>query len=335
MTGKHAKTVYNADNVRHKPFSYAKQLGFCYMSLFILILFFKGSETAAVWVSDGLRLCAVRLIPALFPFMVVSSLMLSSDLGGVASRLLGKPFRLLFGISGGGACAVLLGWACGFPVGAKCAGELYELQRIDADEYKKILCISGTPSPAFLTITVGKGMLGSGTLGIWLYAISLVASAGIGIFIKAISSKDGTRIPLTEERAYIPKRIPFSQSFTRAVSESAGGMLCVCAFVVFFSAFLGVLEQTLSFLNMSDTATALMFSFFELTSGLSRISALNTSAVLPLCAMAVGWSGLSVHFQAMAIGTHRDVSFKPYMLAHIARAGICSVLGLALTRFIG
>lgn len=334
MTGKRAKTAYGAANVRHKPFSYAKRLGFCYMSLFILILFFKSSETAAEWVADGLRLCAVKLIPALFPFMVASSLMLSGDLGSVASRLLGKPFRLLFGISGNGACAVLLGWACGFPVGAKCAGELYELQRIDADEYKKILCISGTPSPAFLTITVGKGMLGSGTLGIWLYAISLVASSCIGIFIKAISAKNVTCAARTAERAYTPKRIPFSQAFTRAVSESASGMLCVCAFVVFFSAFLGVLEQALSFLDMSDTANALMFSFFELTSGLSRISSLNTSAVLPLCAMAVGWSGLSVHFQAMAIGTHRGISFKPYMLAHIARAGICFVLGLVLSRFI-
>jgi hypothetical protein len=47
---------------------------------------------------------------------------------------------------------------------------------------------------------------------------------------------------------------------------------------------------------------------------------------LPLCALAVGWSGMSVHFQTIS-SCSAPVSFTPYFLAHTARCLICLVLG--------
>lgn len=331
MTNKYAKV---------RPFHHS--LGLCnirvfmsiFMSLFIIILFFKNSQAAAIWVSEGLRLCVGRLIPSLFPFMVVSTLIVSSGLGDMLSGIFQKPFRALFGLGGESACAVILGWLCGFPVGAKCAGELYRDSRISLEEYERVLCICGTPSPAFLISTVGEAMLGSRQSGIWLYALSLLSALTVGIALHIFSRRESAPVNIPAASYATAHSASFAKNLTRAISDSAGGMLCVCAFVVFFSAFLGALEASLSFLALSDTADCLLFSFFELTSGLSRISSSSLPLAFPLCALAVGWSGVSVHFQTMAICGDRAPSFSPYILAHLVRAFLCFVLGLGVNRFL-
>ena len=296
------------------------------MCVFMLVLFFKNSDATTLWVSEGLKLCANRLIPSLFPFMVVSSLMVTSGAGTAVFKIFEKPLGALFGVGRECCAPIMLGWLCGFPVGAKCACELYGNGRICKAEYTRVLCVSSTPSPAFLIGTVGGGMLGEPRLGVWLYALSIVSCVAVGIFIRLVSKKlprTLTQAPTTD------KRPSFAKALTGAVTDSAVGMLYVCAFVVFFSAFLGAMEGALSFICLSDTLTALLFSFFEMTSGLSRISGLSAN-VFPLCALAAGWSGLSVHFQTAAICAETGTNFAAYVLSHIAKAAICGTLSAVL-----
>ncbi len=316
-----------ANAVKKRTHVSPRTLGYCYMSLFIMILFFKNASVAALWVTEGLRLCATKLIPSLFPFMVVSALLIKSGAGAHVLGVFSKPFGALFGTGVDGSCALALGWLCGFPVGAKCACDLYASGRITKEEYKTILCISGTPSPAFLIGTVGGSMLGSKATGAFLYVTSILSSALIGIFLGRRQRKQGKTERVGRPTAQAQK--PFFRALTESVSDSALSMLNVCAFVVFFSAFLGALEGAIAFLGSSGTLSSLTFSFFELTSGLARISASDIAHKTVLCAVAVGWSGLSVHFQTMSIGLSPNVSFTPYVLSHAVRTALCGVFGLA------
>lgn len=322
MTAEHSRK-----RIIKKPLTAIRGLGLCYMCLFIVILFFKNSTAASEWVSSGLKICATRLIPSLFPFMVLSSLALGAGVGRLVPKAVQVLFFKLFGVGADGATAIFLGWLCGFPVGAKCAADLYENDTIDEGEYKKLVCISSTPSPAFLIGAVGSGMLGSAALGASLYAISLISSVAVGIFLgRTVRSSSPERTRSSRKR-----RISFSEIFTKAVSESAIGMLNICAFVIFFSAFLGVLGQSLSFLSLSDTAESLMFAVFELTSGLSRICSLPLPVSFPLCALAVGWSGLSVHFQTFSVCSRKPLGKSTYFLTHLLRAALCFAIAWTLS----
>ncbi len=303
-----------------------RSLGLCYMTVFVIILFFKNSKAAAEWVTNGLNVCTARLIPSIFPFTVISAVALEIGIG----RLIPRPVKTLlgkiFGISGDGVTVIILGWLCGFPIGAKCAGNLYGSGNTYEEEYNRIICISSTPSPAFLIGAVGSGMLGSASAGICLYAISVFSSVTVGIIQnkkKSVTHREMRDAPALEH-------IQFSKIFTRAVSESAAAMLSICAFVVFFSAFLGVLEQSLSFISLSETAKALLFGSFELTSGLSLISTLPSPSSFTLCALAVGWSGLSVHFQTLYVCSDKPLKIGRYLFAHMFRAVICLILALML-----
>ena len=306
-----------------------RKLGACYMCVLLLVLFFKNSDAAASWVSQGLDICARKLIPSLFPFMVISSLMVQSGAGEKIFSIFKRPICRLFGVGKICCAPIILGWLCGFPVGAKCAAELLSQGEVDLEEYKRILCISSTPSPAFLIGAVGRGMLKNTSAGILLYVISVASCVIIGIFINILSGRTEGPSSLSPCRS----NEGFAVCLTRAVTESSCGMLYVCGFVIFFSSFLGAMEGVLSFVDLSPVCKAIIFCFFEITSGLSKLSVCPVPS-FSLMAMAVGWSGLSVHFQTSAMCGSEKKEFGSYILSHTIKAAICLILGAIASIFI-
>lgn len=306
-----------------------KGLGVCYMCVFLLILFFKNSDATYVWVTRGLELCARKLIPSLFPFMALSSLIVISGAGERIFKIFERPVCRMFGIGKSCCTPIILGWLCGFPVGAKCASELLSSSSVTLEEYKRILCISSTPSPAFLIGAVGSGMLGNTTLGVLIYVASVLSCIAIGGFINLVSGRTHS----SETSEATSRTNTFAVCITRSVTESSVSMLYVCGFVIFFSAFLGAMEGVLSFVDLSETCNAMIFCFFEMTSGLSHLCSLSSPSV-PLIAAAAGWSGLSVHFQTAAMCSAEKRGFGAYLLSHTAKAVLCGVLGLIIQFFI-
>ena len=78
------------------------------LSLFFTMLLFP--ETVFQGACDGLLLWYQILIPTLFPYLIVTGLLLKTDGAAVVSRLLFRPFHLLFGTSFYGSFAVLSGF---------------------------------------------------------------------------------------------------------------------------------------------------------------------------------------------------------------------------------
>ena len=272
-------------------------------------------------------MCAQTLIPSLFPFMAVSSLIASSG----AAELLGKPFaapcRILFGISPQGACALVMGMLCGFPVGTKTALTLYENGRISKGELEHILMLSNIPSAAFLINATGASLFGSRSFGIALYAVNIISAFVVGIISKPFFRCE--RMPATYQKN--AKKRNGIALFTNAITDSAISMLYVCAFVVFFSALVSCIEELCSALPIKEELSFALFGFFELTQGVSHASLCPSAYTGMLLASAItGWSGMSVHFQIMSICRDHTLSFKPYFLSKL----FCAVINTALMTLI-
>lgn len=84
----------------------------CFSALLLL------PEVSAQAAQDAMLLCAQTLIPSLFPFFVLSSLLIACGASELLSALLSLLMRPLFGLSGAGAAALALGLCGGYPVGA-------------------------------------------------------------------------------------------------------------------------------------------------------------------------------------------------------------------------
>ena len=76
------------------------------------------AAAAAQGCRDALSVCAGLIIPSLFPFFVLSALFNRLGLPGVLGRLFAPAAVRLYGISGAGASALLIGLTGGYPAGA-------------------------------------------------------------------------------------------------------------------------------------------------------------------------------------------------------------------------
>lgn len=295
--------------------------------LFLILLLLKNPTVATECVAKGLALCARAVIPALFPFMVLSELLIACGFGEFFGERLGKPLSALFGISRESSAAIFLGFLCGFPVGAKMAVSLYDKGRITRRECERLLGFCNLPSIAFLVSTVGVSLYGSRAFGILLWLAAMTSACVVGI----LSRKKEATLKEASPCALPPLSV---STFTSAIASAITAMLSICAYILFFGTVLGCLAHTLADLAVPAWIRTLLYGFFELTSGIDAAASLSNRLLsVILSALAVGWSGLSIHCQLITLCDGRELSYRFYFFARLAEALICALLTLIFFPF--
>ena len=120
-----------------------------FLILLCLIFMIFHADLVTKGAVSGLLLWYSSVVPALFPFMVLSSVLSAS--GGVQALM--RPFPVIFrfaGLSADGWYVLLTGLLCGCPMGAKTCADLYAEGRISSGEAKFLFALCNHPSPMFL-----------------------------------------------------------------------------------------------------------------------------------------------------------------------------------------
>ncbi len=308
--------------IRQRHFQGFRRGDLCFgiLTLFCLLLIFKNSDVAMEYIHNGLTLCAHTVIPSLFPFMVISEMIVAGGIADPLLRPLSGFFKRLLKLSPTGGACVLLGMFCGFPIGAKCAIRALEDGRITKNEAERIIAIASSPSSAFLISAVGLSLWGNKRFGGALYLSVLLSELITGIFLAKFNKGKITDAQAFSPKQAIPPRKSPASLFTEAVRSSCNGILLVCAYVIFFAALVGALEYLVSALSLPALFSVLLFGFFELSGGMSRASALAPPLVAALISgLFAGWSGISVHCQLLSVCEGKDLSLKKYILSKLAQ----------------
>jgi len=118
--------------------------------IFLLIPLLCFSPEVTEGARQGLLLWYDSVVPALFPFMVLSGLIVAS--GGIDSIM--APFYMILhpflGISREGCYVLISGLLCGYPMGAKTCAEFVSDGKITVCEGRFLMTICNHPSPMFL-----------------------------------------------------------------------------------------------------------------------------------------------------------------------------------------
>ena len=288
---------------------------------------------AAIWllldssvrdaVGAGLALCARSVIPAQFPFMVVSSMLMSMGLGELLSKPLGA-LMALYGIDGAGASAVVLGFLGGYPTGARTAGELYRDRLLTREETLRLLTFCNNANPAFLITVLGLGIFGSVRAGLWLWLIHVAAALITGLLAGRPKKNTGA-VPGNHRRpAFKAARLP--DAFVGAVQSALRGILNVCAFVVIFCVL------TLPCQSIGGVPGAVLSGLLELFSTLPAIPASPTGFIL--AAGLSGWGGLSVLCQTAALLRDTDLSIGQCAAGKAVHGALSSLLAALCSGFV-
>ena len=301
---------------------------FCllFLLVFSLALLLRRADVAANCMREGLSLCARAVVPSLFPFMVLSELLVASGAGEWLIFPIARPLEKLLGLSPAGCCAVVLGLVCGFPVGVRCAILGYEKGTVSRSECERILACSTIPSSAFLVSTVGTALWQNAKFGMLLYLCTVLSALLSGIFLYAIEKREHKEKSI--QAALPPFKIYFEANMLpSAIKNATRSTLLICAYVVFFSTLTGAIGLILGRFGASQTTHAILSSLLELSGGVSAASGLaDRQLARILTGAAIGWSGISIHCQMLSLCDGHDLSTRPYFIAKIIQAFSCPLM---------
>lgn len=97
--------------------------------LFFLIMLLCPQEVF-FGASKGLLLWFQTVLPTLLPFMILSGLLISTNSIVYLDRIFGPLFCRLFRTSENASFAIIAGFLCGYPMGAKVTADLLRQEQI-------------------------------------------------------------------------------------------------------------------------------------------------------------------------------------------------------------
>ena len=268
-------------------------------------------------VLTSLTLCTDTLLPSLFPFFVLSSLAIRLDLFRPLSLCLRGVMAVVFHLPGTCAPALILGIIGGYPTGAKAAAELYRSGLCSRDETERLLSFCSNCGPAFLFGVVGCGIFASPNCGLLLAGVHYAAAILTGFVLNR-------RGKCPDSRSLPPKAVsvPLTVAFVDSVTGAMRGMLDLFSFVLCFAA----VTQLLSLSGLSGAASrfllpflpakegeALLLGLLEMTRGVASLPQGTLTARLVTASALIGWGGLSVHCQVLALLRDTDLSAAKYL----------------------
>ena len=292
---------------------------------------------------DGLKLCGNVMIPSLFPFFVLSSLVVELGMSRYLGRLLEPVMVPLFRVNGACSAALALGFVGGYPVGARTAIQLYQSGQCSRTEAERLLAFCNNCGPAFILGVVGTGLFGSGLVGLLLYLAHLLSSLIVGLLFRFYKPGQGPRRKDGSPAQF--QTASFPAAFTRSVTGALQSTLNICAFILFFtvavrmltlsgllSAAAGLLSRLLFPLGLSqEWAERLITGVLEVSTGVSSLTDGALSGRMSMAAFMLGWAGLSVHCQVLAFLGDSGLSLRTYLAGKLLHGVLSSlpVYGMA------
>lgn len=302
-------------------------VGIIYLLITYLFFFFLCSgEHTAIHINNALKLCFTKVIPSLFPFLVLNELVISSGLAETAGKLFGRPFSKLFRLPQEGAVAFISGAFLGFPLGTKTAVSLYENGYTDKEQTEKLICFCSNTGPSFILSFVGAA-LNSIPAALVIYFSEILSAIIIGLFLRPKTKLSFSTSPTPVKQKTL--------SLTKAIKDSVLPLLNVCAFVCFFSCISCSVEAIISFLRLNDYTALIFNGFLELTNGIALISELQPRiSAAVICAFFIGWSGLSVILQSSSIFSKHGFNSAKFVFSKLIQGFLCVIFTFAACKIL-
>lgn len=302
----------------------------------MIIFLLKNPEAVINSMKNGLSLCAKTIVPSLFPFMVLSNLVIYSGLYNVPASLLTPFCEKILGIGNNCASAIILGAFSGFPIGAKTTADLYKNGLCSKEEAEIVMAYSNNASPGFLISCVGASMLGDIRAGKILYSVQLLSAILCGVIMRFAFLKPKNKLS-SSKCGYVRHNFDLG-IIPKSVGEAGLSLVSVCAFVLFFTVFVDMVSGILSATSCPAIIELIVTGMLELVSGAENSAkmrqALSPRTLRTLLGAFTGFNGISVHMQVILFTSGNGLKLKKYFIGKFIQSIICATLMFFIYTFI-
>ena len=305
-----------------------KILSVLLLSAFFLFLFCRDAVISGA--SEGLILWYRYVLPTLLPFMILTQIIMQTDTIHLISQISGNFMRHFPGVSDYGCFAVIAGFLCGYPMGAKVTSDLVISKRIGPDEGTYLLSFCNNMSPMFVLGVLFRNYIPEHALHLPFFLI-LTGSPLLCSQIFRIYYRHMPRIHSAKYPTY--KTISFEQStdtflgtiLNSSITESADAIIRVALYMMLASIWMHILDQIFLAKNIGKT---ILLSAFELTTGLDMLAGLAAPAVTRYLMMLslTSFGGISSILQTMSMIQSSGLKIVPYIAEKLVTMTVTSLL---------
>lgn len=247
--------------------------------LLLIIIILSNPDATFRYAYEGLYQWAAKMVPTLFPFMMISSIMVYSgadlELGHMLTRILKKIYRY----SSYGLYAIFMGFFCGFPMGAKVVSDLLEKNKLNKSEANTLLAFCNNIGPAYfmgiiIPILHECGYHNTILFVFGMYGIPAVYGAVLG-YLHA-SRNTLAKIQYSDNISPSPETPTLSLASTlkKSCIDNTQALIVLGGYITFTNAF----RILLDFMPLSANHKNILSSFLEIIGG---VQAIYTTTLLP------------------------------------------------------
>lgn len=272
------------------------------------------------------------IFPSLFPFFVLSSLLVEYGFVEFVGELFKPIMNYIFKCKGECAFVLIMSLISGFPSSAKYTKELYKKGIINEKEASKLLMFTHFSNPLFLLGTVSIIFLNNKEVGLFVLFFHYITNFIIGFLIRNYVPNQESNVKFNLKKAITSmhkKRISNNKSFgtilTNSLNEGINTLLFVLGVVTFFLIITTIIDKNI---HVNTYHQSIINGIFEMTQGLKYISLLDIPLKFKatLSVMILSFGGFSVHVQMIGILSDTKISYLPFLMARLLHAAISSFL---------
>ncbi len=292
--------------------------------IFLSLIISPGLITTEI--TNALKIFIYTLFPSIFPFFLISDLLINYNFCNTLSKYFSKINNFLFHTANASNFVIIMSIFSGFPSGAKYIKTLLDKKLLNLNQANYLITFTHFANPLFI-LSVSKLIFNNSTLGYLIILCHILANIIIGIIVRPKEKEIDKPIELNEIK-------PFSINLSNSIKSSFNLLLLILGNTCFFFIITKILT---TYLNLNNFLSLLINGFFDMTKGITSISILNTSSILfkgILLLSFICFGGINVHMQVLDIIGKSGIKYKNFLLGRISQLAISICLFFILYSFI-
>lgn len=302
-----------------------------FISAFLCIFFFVMlclPRNTVVGASNGLLLWYQTLLPTLLPFVMLTNLLILTNSIQFLQRWISPLLEHFFFASSDGCFAILTGFLCGYPVGAKTIADLWKSHRISTKEAQYLLSFCNNASPMFLIGYIIHQKLNLPALTLPLCLLFYLSPILLSFFFRRLYGI--TEYKHRRREALTPPSFSFS-TLDLCIHNSVDVLVKTGCYMMLFSISIQFLETV----SLSPSLSSCLTAILEITNGITRLS--HTYEFPSSIVMIMGFTafgGICSLFQTKSVIQNTELSIAQYTLEKLITALVTSLFTYLYVTFI-
>lgn len=278
----------------------------------------------------GFALWAECVLPSLFPFMVITLILIKTGIAEKASLPL-KKISGKFKLPPAAAVCFLMSILSGYPAGARALCEFYDNGCLNEADCKKLSVLCSTSGPLFILGSVGYKMFGDKSAGFKILLAHAISVIAISLILSLFGKKPQQK-PI--RRARVDDNVLYNSFYGAVISVAvAGGFIsffCVAAQLISDFNLLLPFEKILCLFTDEASASAVCKGIIEATAGCRALSLNGGKLSIPFAGLLITFGGISIIMQQLCYLLKAGVNAAYFIGVKFLQGAVCFLILLLI-----